>query len=287
MQERFDGEARGYTIGQLARLAGVSTRTLRHYEDEGLLHPSRTDSNYRIYRDRDARRLAQVIAMRACGLPLPTIRRLLEDPGADVIASLSSHLRSLLQQERSLEEAIARTEKAIAAIERMKGMDSETAFDELKKKGLEDFERTYGKEARQLYGESAIDAANERMMALSRDEWDARSCSKIPSRCSCAWRWHQGMQPATYDEDMHGAHARAKYPHVAGEMARAVEGNPAPSLLDLGCGTDALSELVLGWDSSSDDDAISMHVSRARRKLSAAGTDPIETVWRMGHKWSV
>ena len=44
-------------------------------------------------------------------------------------------------------------------------------------------------------------------------------------------------QAATYDEDMHGAHARALYPHVAGEVARAVEGNPAPRLLDLGCGT--------------------------------------------------
>lgn len=174
MQERFDGEARGYTIGQLAKLAGVSACTLRHYEDEGLLHPSRTDSNYRVYRERDARRLAHIVAMRACGLPLPTIRRLLEDPGADVIASLSSHLRYLLQQEKSLEEAIARTERAIAAIERMKGMDSETAFDELKKKGLEDFEETYGREARRLYGDDVIDAANERMMALSRDEWDAK-----------------------------------------------------------------------------------------------------------------
>lgn len=53
-------------------------------------------------------------------------------------------------------------------------------------------------------------------------------------------------QAATYDEDMHGAHARALYPHVAGEVARAVEGNPAPRLLDLGCGTGALSDLVLG-----------------------------------------
>lgn len=48
-----------------------------------------------------------------------------------------------------------------------------------------------------------------------------------------------------------------------------------------------IRESVLGWDSASDDDAISMHVSRARKKLSAAGADPIETVWGMGYKWSV
>lgn len=75
-------------------------------------------------------------------MPLPTIRRLLEDPGAAVLASPSSHLHPLLQQERSLEESVAWTDKAIAKIERTKGMGSETTFDELKKKKLEDFERT-------------------------------------------------------------------------------------------------------------------------------------------------
>ena len=53
-------------------------------------------------------------------------------------------------------------------------------------------------------------------------------------------------QAATYDGDTHGAHARTLYPHVAEEVVRAVAGMPAPHLLDLGCGTGALSELVLG-----------------------------------------
>ena len=48
-----------------------------------------------------------------------------------------------------------------------------------------------------------------------------------------------------------------------------------------------IRESVLGWESEADDDAISMHVSRARRKLSAAGADPIETVWGMGYKWQL
>lgn len=168
------GEVEGYTVGQLAKLAGVSARTLRHYEAVGLISPARTESNYRIYCEGDAKRLAQILAMRACGLPLPTIRRLLEDPSVDVRASLVAHLRSLRKQEKSLEEAVVRTERAIAAIERMEGMDEKTAFDELKQKGLEDFERTYGQEARRLYGNDVIDAANERMMALTRDEWDAK-----------------------------------------------------------------------------------------------------------------
>ena len=48
-----------------------------------------------------------------------------------------------------------------------------------------------------------------------------------------------------------------------------------------------IRESVLGWESEADDDAISMHVSRARKKLSAAGADPIETVWGMGYKWQL
>ena len=46
-----------------------------------------------------------------------------------------------------------------------------------------------------------------------------------------------------------------------------------------------IREAVLGWDSDADDAAISMQVSRARKKLSAAGADPIATVWGMGYKW--
>ena len=48
-----------------------------------------------------------------------------------------------------------------------------------------------------------------------------------------------------------------------------------------------IREAVLGWDSAADDAAISMQVSRARRKLSEAGADPIATVWGMGYKWQL
>lgn len=48
-----------------------------------------------------------------------------------------------------------------------------------------------------------------------------------------------------------------------------------------------IRESVLGWDSQADDAAISMQVSRARKKLAAAGTDPIATVWGMGYKWQL
>ncbi|MBQ6395514.1 MAG: MerR family transcriptional regulator, partial [Atopobiaceae bacterium] len=62
-------EATGYRINELAQLAGVSVRTLHHYESVGLVVPERLGNGYRIYREEDVRRLQQVLLFRECGLP--------------------------------------------------------------------------------------------------------------------------------------------------------------------------------------------------------------------------
>ena len=117
MQERFDGEARGYTIGQLAKLAGVSARTLRPLR--GRRPPPSLEDGFELPRLPRAGRAAARAYRRHEGVRIaaPDHPPPARGSGADVIASLSSHLRYLLQQEKSLEEAIARTERAIAAIE--------------------------------------------------------------------------------------------------------------------------------------------------------------------------
>ncbi|MBB3171489.1 DNA-binding transcriptional MerR regulator [Parvibacter caecicola] len=76
------------TIGQVAKSSGVSERTLRYYEELGILMPERTAAGYRVYREADERRLAQIMAMRRCGLPLTTIGHLVKDPAADIHAPL-------------------------------------------------------------------------------------------------------------------------------------------------------------------------------------------------------
>ena len=162
------------TIGQMAREAGVSPRTLRHYEEQGLLAPRRTEAGYRVYEEADVKCLAQVLALRACHLPLPTIRSLVCDPDADLATALRTHLHSLEKQGDSLKAAITRTKAALATIERMEDMSTKDSFEMMKEQGLRDFESTYGAEARELYGDDAIDAANARMMDLTKDEWDAK-----------------------------------------------------------------------------------------------------------------
>ncbi len=188
------------TVKEMADLAGVSARTLRYYESLGLLHPARSEADYRLYSEVDAKRLAQVLAMRSCGLPLATIKRICadsvdagsadagsaadtkgsqgsmapKDATTSILSTLKHHLATLEKQRDSTAAAIDRTKAAIAALERMEPMTTEDSFQQMKREGLARFEEEFGQEARELYGNDAIEASNERMMALTRDEWDAK-----------------------------------------------------------------------------------------------------------------
>jgi MerR family transcriptional regulator, thiopeptide resistance regulator len=82
-----------YSVGDLARLSGVTVRTLHHYDQVGLLVPSaRSAAGYREYSADDAGRLGQILAYRACGLELAEIAVVLAADGID----RSEHLRRLL-----------------------------------------------------------------------------------------------------------------------------------------------------------------------------------------------
>lgn len=162
------------TIGEMAETSGLSTRTLRYYEEAGLISPIRTEGGYRMYSKSDERRLAQIIAMRSCNLPLSEIAHLLTDADSDMSSLLKNHLQNLRAQKGSLDAAIGRTEAAIRKLERINDMEPTDAFEELKKQGLEDFEKTYGAQARMRYGDEVIDETNKRMLSLTKDEWDAK-----------------------------------------------------------------------------------------------------------------
>lgn len=163
-----------YTIGELAELAGVSARTLRHYEALGLLAPRRAANGYRVFNERDARRLARVLSMRACGMPLAAIAELLADDSPNLSGVLATHLENLRAQQQELDQAIAQTQAALARAERIEQMSIEKAFEEMKREGLRQFEEKYGAEARRRYGADVIEQTNEHMMGLSRVEWDEK-----------------------------------------------------------------------------------------------------------------
>ncbi|WP_207125017.1 MerR family transcriptional regulator [Actinocatenispora comari] len=88
------------TVGRVAELAGVSVRTLHHYDEIGLVRPSaRTAAGYRAYLADDVERLREVLAYRRLGFGLREIADLVDDPAADAVGHLH-RLRGLLLEQR-------------------------------------------------------------------------------------------------------------------------------------------------------------------------------------------
>lgn len=107
------------TVGRLAARFGLSRTTLLYYDRLGLLRPSRSSGGYRRYTPDDAARLAAVCRLRAAGLPLATIGRLLDSPTPELVEALALRLTeldhqigALRAQQRIVLDALARGEGA-------------------------------------------------------------------------------------------------------------------------------------------------------------------------------
>ena len=82
-----------YSINELAELSGISTRTLRYYDEINLLSPSRVaNNNYRVYRDKDVTLLQQILFYKELGLSLDEIKNILKVEEYDEIKTLNHHL---------------------------------------------------------------------------------------------------------------------------------------------------------------------------------------------------
>ena len=150
-----------YTVQALAKLAGVSPRTLRWYDHIGLLAPGRRGENgYRLYGPKEVDRLQQVLFYRALGVELGEIKALLDDPAFDETAALQSHLLALQGEQKRLAALIRTVEATLAAKERRTPMKDEQKFEGLKDQLVAENEKTQGKEARTRYGDAPVDAAS-------------------------------------------------------------------------------------------------------------------------------
>jgi MerR family transcriptional regulator, thiopeptide resistance regulator len=94
------------TAQEFADLAGVTVRTLHHYDRLGLLRPGRNGSGYRVYRERDLERLEQIVALKFLGLPLKRVGELLTRDGRDLPEVLRAQRVALEEKRRMLDRAI-------------------------------------------------------------------------------------------------------------------------------------------------------------------------------------
>lgn len=163
-----------YTVSQLAQLAGLSVRTLRYYDQLGLLVPKRSANGYRSYGKDEVHRLQHIMLLRSCGLALADIGDALEKPGFDLETALRSQLYKLERQQAELARTIQAAQNALKGLESFKDMDDTEKFEQLKRDSVTRFEEEYGEESRALYGDEAIDEANERMLSMSKLAWNAK-----------------------------------------------------------------------------------------------------------------
>ncbi len=104
------------TVGEIARLAGITVRTLHHYDEIGLLNPSgRSDAGYRLYDADDIARLQQILFYRELEVPLDELRRILADPAFRRGEALRHQRDALTIEAERLHRLIGAVEKAIDA----------------------------------------------------------------------------------------------------------------------------------------------------------------------------
>ena len=95
------------TVKEVAQLSGVSVRTLHHYDEIGLLHPTRvTDAGYRLYDDGALQKLQTILMLRQLQFPLKQIRQILDAPDFDPIAALEDQIGLLQLQRQHLDDLI-------------------------------------------------------------------------------------------------------------------------------------------------------------------------------------
>lgn len=119
-----------YTVGAVARITRLSVRALHHYDEIGLVRPSRrTRAGYRLYTDSDLDRLQQVLLLRALGLRLDDIAETLNRPDFDRRAALVSQRASLMERLDRTRAMLDLVDRSIRAMDGEVTMNSEEKFE--------------------------------------------------------------------------------------------------------------------------------------------------------------
>lgn len=162
-----------YKVQELGKLAGVSTRTLRYYDEIELLRPARINSSgYRIYGQAEVDRLQQILFYRELGVGLNDIKNIMDEETFDGATALMEHRRKLLEKREQLDLLIANVDKTIASQNGDVKMSNKEKFEGFKKKIIDDNEKKYGKEIRGKYGDDTVDKSNQKMKGMSQKQYD-------------------------------------------------------------------------------------------------------------------
>lgn len=160
-----------YTVQKLGNIAGISTRTLRYYDEIGILTPARINSSgYRIYGQKEVDRLQQILFYRELGLSLDNIKEIITSPSFNGAKALKEHREHLLDKRKQLDLLISNVEKSIALTEGRITMTDKEKFEGFKQNLIDENEKKYGKEIREKYGDNAVNKSNQKLKNMTKEQ---------------------------------------------------------------------------------------------------------------------
>jgi DNA-binding transcriptional MerR regulator len=199
---RIDESTR--SVGEVARLAGVTVRTLHHYDRIGLLHPAvRSAAGYRGYDQADLIRLQRILGYRELGFGLEEIARLLDDPGRDPVAQLR-------RQHGLVREQLERLARIAAVLERTMeahAMGIKLTAEEMLEVFGDHDPAEHADEVRERWGETdAYRQSQRRTSSYGKDDWLRLKAEQEAIEARLAAALTAGL-PATSEEAMDAAQA--------------------------------------------------------------------------------
>ena len=153
-------------VKEVADLVGISVRTLHHYDEIGLLTPEEiTDAGYRIYSNENLETLQQILFFRELGFPLKKIKEIISSPSFDRQEALKLHRKMLLEKRSRLDQMITTIDKTIQHTKGEISMSNKEKFE-----GFDFSQNPYEQEARERWGDKAVDQSNAKVNAMSKGE---------------------------------------------------------------------------------------------------------------------
>ena len=159
-----------FSVNQLATIAGVSVRTLHHYDKIGLLKPSlRSESKYRYYGKAELVRLQQILLYKELDFTLAQITAILDSPGFNVVQALHEHKKELQKRKDRVTQLLQTIDNTIHQLKNQEKMD----YNELYKGFNKEQAEAWRKEASEKWGVKTINGSYERILAMTKGDWQA------------------------------------------------------------------------------------------------------------------
>ncbi|MEK4075057.1 MerR family transcriptional regulator [Paenibacillus xylanexedens] len=158
-------------VKEVAELASISVRTLHHYDEIGLLTPDEvTSAGYRLYSDANLERLQQILFFKELDFSLKEIKNIITNPSFNPEEALKMHRLILLEKRQRLDQMIATIDRTVLHVRGEIKMTAKEQFE-----GFDFSQNPYEQEARERWGDHAVDHANQKLHSKSTTDQKALS----------------------------------------------------------------------------------------------------------------